>query len=681
MIKKPKYKSVGQIDTRLYKHLDLAFYRENYPDLISLTDNQLILHYVNHGKEERRLPCIYRHDKTNSVIFNKIEDNSRLNTCYTQRQLINGMGEKPSLHLMNDKPNIIIVDMKWMQGGAYMALQWLIYSYKNSVNFIVIRELDENDIYVSLNDDEILQNSININEIPNYISITKSNIMFINSLATQTPSFIDMLGKIDIYKVGITHDFSVLYSITQPTYLTNLIPVRDEGFYNLIISQHYVNCELMNIQNAIVCELPDYFERKDRVDIIDASDHVINIAVIGNATDIKGGIFFTKLLEMINSHILLKQKYNFRIFGNVNIDNLRSISYGYDDIICLNKYLVDYKPNIIIEASIWPETWSLSLSLSQIIGLPILYINKPFKSVVSERLRRYDKAYSFENVVECFILIDKYKQDYFYTIDENKIKIPYFYDSLFKNKYTENLIIITSKIVVSQKEYTYVNTRSIYSTEERLNQTLDTIQSIHNHFKNKYFKILLVDNSKFDSEQMTILSSKVDFFVTRNQMQNIESVDYETDEEIVKGFGEAAQMNCAIQFVKDNCISFKNLFKISGRYLLNDTFVFESFNNNKINFKLAFEVIEKNPHVTEYYYTSLFKISFNYLSKFHSAIKLLLTDRSILCDKASLGYEQQLLKAINRFVPYTCFKLVMHLGLTQNISVWGKEHYSEQLYI
>ena len=57
----------------------------------------------------------------------------------------------------------------------------------------------------------------------------------------------------------------------------------------------------------------------------------------------------------------------------------------------------------------------------------------------------------------------------------------------YNNSY--NVVLITSKIYVSNKPLTYINTRSIYSSEQRLNQTLETINSIKKYIPN-YFIVL-----------------------------------------------------------------------------------------------------------------------------------------------------------------------------------------------
>ena len=51
-----KHKNVYRLNRALYSELDINFYRKTNRDLQNYTDNQLILHYVNHGKREGRPP-------------------------------------------------------------------------------------------------------------------------------------------------------------------------------------------------------------------------------------------------------------------------------------------------------------------------------------------------------------------------------------------------------------------------------------------------------------------------------------------------------------------------------------------------------------------------------------------------------------------------------------------------
>ena len=65
----------------------------------------------------------------------------------------------------------------------------------------------------------------------------------------------------------------------------------------------------------------------------------------------------------------------------------------------LNRLLEKYKPNLLLELSIWPETYSYTLTLMMLTQLPILSLKKNMSCVVENRLSKYDKYYIFENKI------------------------------------------------------------------------------------------------------------------------------------------------------------------------------------------------------------------------------------------------------------------------------------------
>ena len=630
------------------------------------TDKELLDHYINYGATVTLLnpthtPAYRPAYTSNKSILSQA-------TPYKERfaQEINTIN--------NDKNNIIVFDMKHMAGGAYIFLENIICKYSNTYNFIIIRETPDLSIHISLNDAQLIKSNIDLIQLNTYLTNIKYDFIFINSLATQSNRYKEFVNTLKDYKIGISHDFSLLYNEIQPTGISNLSRARDESYYNLIITQNEINNTTMGLKTSITCAMPDYVYKGN---LINTNNNKINIVVIGAISPIKGSAFYNKLWAYLIENNLTN-KYDLKILGFINGEYGDSLSRPYNDMDEFNRKLLEYQPNIILEASIWPETWSYTLTLAKTTALPILFLKKSFPSVIQNRLIGYHSAHSFSDIYSCLKLIDRHNQPFFYTVT-NQLAFPRFYESLFSGNYIENIIVITSKIVVSNIKYSYVNTRSIYTSEERFTQTLDTINSIKTYFNKNYFKIILVDNSIFSTDQIVILTNNVDIFIGRDTMDNI---DYETDVEEIKGFGEAAQMNEVNKYIETNNISFKNLFKISGRYLLNNRFNYEEFNNNKNNFKLAVEVIARNPHISEYYYTSLFKISYNYFNCFVFTIKELLCKREILGNVNSFGYEQQLPKLLNAICDNTdSFKMIDTLGLTQNISVWKKSHYKEQLNI
>jgi len=668
-------KNVEEED-KLDINMDINFYKKNNPVLQDKTDKQVIEHYMLYEKKEGRLinenTLEYIYANKSQILENPVNTQFYIFKCNDPLWSPYKLEETC---INNNFKNIIVFDMKWMGGGAYNYLQNIIQKYKKNYNFIIVRETEDLNIYVSLNDEALLKRNITVNHVPNFINNIGYEFIFINSLATQSNDYIKMVDNINCCcKIGITHDFSILYKEVHP-FILNLTQIRDELFYNLIITQDEMNNINMNLKTSITCKMPDYYHAGDRVN---TKNDKINIAVIGAISNIKGKLFYEKMLNYFETNNLT-YKYNFQIIGYSSGNILKNYSSPYYSITEFNEILIRYKPNIIIEASTTPESWSYTTTLAKTTRLPIVYLDKSFSSVIKNRLTKYyNKGYTFSNIQECLQLIDDKSQNYFYTI-KNEMVFPRLYESIFSGNFTENIIVITSKIIVSSTAYSYTAQRSIYSTDERFMQTLDTINSIRKYFNNKYYKIILVDNSRLSEEQKITLKNNVDILLGRDDMEEIDKVDYETDIVINKGFGEAAQLNEANKYIKKHNLSFKNLFKISGRYLLNDNFNYEHFNNNKNNFKLAVEIIKNNPLINNYYYTSFFKISYNYFDKYKMSIELLLTNRYILSE--CINYEQELPNTIKYFSGAESFQYVNKLGLTQNISVWNKELYAEQLYV
>ena len=102
-------------------------------------------------------------------------------------------------------------------------------------------------------------------------------------------------------------------------------------------------------------------------------------------------------------------------------------------------------------------------------------------------------------------------------------------------------------------------------------------------------------------------------------------------------------------------------------------FSFKRFNNNKNNFKLAVEIIDKNPNIKDYFYTCFYKINYNYFDIFVIAIRSIIYDEKIYVNNINL--EQILPNKIKNLSKKNTILNIKTLGLTQNISVWEKKKY------
>ena len=126
------------------------------------------------------------------------------------------------------------------------------------------------------------------------------------------------------------------------------------------------------------------------------------------------------------------------------------------------------------------------------------------------------------------------------------------------------------------KPLSYINTRSIYTHQERFEQTKKTIQSIRE--KIPIVKIFIVECSNLDDEQNEYLKNNCDYFLNLiNQPDKVENIY-----SISKALGEGTMTIEAINYIKENNIEFDNLFKITGRYWLSNNFNYKNFENNNI---------------------------------------------------------------------------------------------------
>jgi hypothetical protein len=223
----------------------------------------------------------------------------------------------------------------------------------------------------------------------------------------------------------------------------------------------------------------------------------------------------------------------------------------------------------------------------------------------------------------------------------------------------KNIVFISSKIYTSDKKFTYIDKRSIYTTKERFAQTMQTIASIKKYIKNSF--IILVDNSTFTYEEYNTLNFSVDAFlnITTNKL-----VNECTDEKQTKLYGELAQTALMAYYLKEKTSNIKcnQFFKISGRYLVNKNFDFKIYDNNDNIFKKNEKVVDR-----EYYYTSMYKIGGENLSTYIDIILNMFNESIGKTLYEGKEWEVVLHDKIKHY------KTVDHLGLTQNISVWNQK--------
>jgi hypothetical protein len=137
----------------------------------------------------------------------------------------------------------------------------------------------------------------------------------------------------------------------------------------------------------------------------------------------------------------------------------------------------------------------------------------------------------------------------------------------------QNLILITSIIKIPNKPLSYTDTRSVFSSQERFEQTKNTIKTIREKIPNS--KILIVECSELSDEESNYFKNNCDYFLNLINYEKIVNNIYSRS----KSLGEGTMTILAIDFIKKNNIEFDNFFKISGRYWLSNNFDYNNFEN------------------------------------------------------------------------------------------------------
>jgi hypothetical protein len=142
--------------------------------------------------------------------------------------------------------------------------------------------------------------------------------------------------------------------------------------------------------------------------------------------------------------------------------------------------------------------------------------------------------------------------------------------------YMSDLFIITSVINTGDIGWKYSPKRSLFNSDERFQQTINTIDSIRQYSNGG--KILLVEGSILDDYKLNHLKSLCDYVYYVGE-------DLETKNNCIlsncKGLGDSWMIGKGLEYIKNNNLIANNIYKMSGRYRLNN-----NFNVNKISNEL-----------------------------------------------------------------------------------------------
>lgn len=213
-----------------------------------------------------------------------------------------------------------------------------------------------------------------------------------------------------------------------------------------------------------------------------------------------------------------------------------------------------------------------------------------------------------------------------------------------------DLVLITSVINTPNKQLSYSKIRSIFSRKERFEQTKKTIQSIKEKLSN--CKIILVECTDFNDEEYNYFKDNCDYLLNLWNDKNLHDYIFG----ISKSLGEGTMTIKALQYIQQLNLKYNYLYKISGRYWLNDNFNLNSLESN------IFKKIDNNPNNI---FTALYKIDKESVNKL-----LYFLINNIENMKKCIGYEV----LIAYFVKNIDKKLVDIIGISGFVTVCGSEY-------
>lgn len=292
---------------------------------------------------------------------------------------------------------IFIVDFFNGGGGTTTFINLIISKYKYYNNFLVIRKMKKK-IYLTLNDDYLIKTFENETDVFAFIANINVTKIFVNHLLGYSFSFLNNLYSYKCIKniklVTITHDYYMFLNKIQPTYEEinkgDIKPNKEINldFFDEIITQDECNLKFINgytkdKTKMRVISLPDYYKREKFVKFVNKK---FTVGIIGNIHNHKGEKQLRFLIESMPN-------INFVVFGMFNYKKVNLFCYSYNGINELNELLVKYNPNVLLELSIWPETYCYTLTLSLLTNLPLIILDKLDESVIINRTKKISSSF------------------------------------------------------------------------------------------------------------------------------------------------------------------------------------------------------------------------------------------------------------------------------------------------
>jgi glycosyltransferase involved in cell wall biosynthesis len=281
------------------------------------------------------------------------------------------------------------------------------------------------------------------------------------------------------------------------------------------------------------------------------------------------------------------------LFSNHYLKNFNKIIHS-SNINYLGFIDVDniYKNTHILLIPSLYETGSFVCLEAYSHGIPVIARNC---YGLKHLIKNDNTGFLFDNNEECFNIIGNITKKKLNSMKKHIITESLKYNIVNKIKDIENIIdeniinenigknifIITSILNCPNLELSYSKKRTVFSFKSRLRQTIKTIESIRKYYSNCH--ILLCDCSdlsNYKTEELEI-SNLVDYYYNLYNNDNNKDSIKDAVNGKYKGHGECMILLKALDIINDLNESYKYIFKISGRYYLNNNFDVNIFENNE----------------------------------------------------------------------------------------------------
>lgn len=240
------------------------------------------------------------------------------------------------------------------------------------------------------------------------------------------------------------------------------------------------------------------------------------------------------------------------------------------------------------------------------------------------------------------------------------------------------------------KKYTVLVTSAVYTNygiytpQQRIQQTLDTVKSAKTYIPNA--TIILIDNSKIDvqsdtSSELNELIDLVDYYIDNSDDEDIKHFHNNVSNyDVGKNAMECLGILKALSYISNDpelmavITESSKIFKLSGRYTLTKNFDIEQFDNNLTEGKYVFKrpvagwIPANDIGVAELYQTRLWAFS---PSLFLDTIGLFNT---IIRNMFELFNQQKYIDvehSMAKFLPKDRLVELDHVGLTGSIAPNG----------